>query len=235
MIDSKSHEFDQYKDNYGSEINESLAFAGKEHDFYLKLKADHLLQKVSQRLDAGERLSLLDVGCGHGLMHRFYRHPNLDVSGCDPAASVIDEAITMNPDVSYSANDGETLPYDDDSFDISTAVCVMHHVPPAQWPEFLAEMDRVTKPGGLVAIYEHNPFNLVTRHIVNNCPLDENAVLLKPGKLKNMMKATGLDEPRNEFIVFFPFQVSVFRMIERMLEWLPLGAQYVTHARVKKD
>ncbi|MEP1558070.1 MAG: class I SAM-dependent methyltransferase [Hyphomicrobiales bacterium] len=233
MSKSEIHEFDGYRDNYGSEINQSLAFAGKNHDFYLKLKADHLLSIISQHIDTKNTVELLDVGCGHGLMHRFLKTPGLKVNGCDPAATVVEEAKKQNSEVAYRSNDGETLPYEDNTFDVSTAVCVMHHVPPAQWLRFLSEMYRVTKSGGIVAIYEHNPYNPVTRHIVNTCPLDENAVLLTSSELKRLLKKAQFSQPKTEFIAVFPFKSGIFRFFERLLSWLPLGAQYVSYATVK--
>ena len=61
------------------------------------------------------------------------------------------------------------MPVPDASVDVVFAICVVHHVPPAHWGAFAAEMARVLRPGGVAAIFEHNPLNPVTRRVVSNC------------------------------------------------------------------
>ncbi len=225
-------EFDKYNAHYDSQIEESLAFSGQEHDFYLKLKADHLLNLIQTKFEKKSEIDVLDIGCGHGLMHKFLISPEINLSASDPASSVIKEAIRLNPDVDYQANDGHTLNYADNSFDVAFTVCVMHHVVPEQWHDFLKEMKRVIKPSGLLVVYEHNPYNPMTLYIVKTCPIDANAVLLKSTKLRALMKSVGLIKTSNEYIIFFPAQNENFRKIEKMLTWLPLGAQYCVYAEV---
>ncbi len=79
------------------------------------------------------------------------------------SAACIQTARERNASVDYSVYDGQRLPYDDASFDFAYTICVMHHVPPAQWPAFAAEMRRVVKPGGMAAVFEHIPYNPLTR------------------------------------------------------------------------
>jgi ubiquinone/menaquinone biosynthesis C-methylase UbiE len=229
---SPPHEFDQYKENYASYISAAIAFSGQSHDFYLKLKADHLHGIIAKTFGVGTPVKLLDVGCGHGLMHPLLAAPNIELSACDPAASVIEEAKLRNPSVAYLANDGRTLPYEDNVFDVAVAACVLHHVEPAQWGDFLREMKRVVRPGGLLVIYENNPYNPFTLHIVKNCPIDENAVLLKCGVLKKLLSEVGLKAVDRDYIIFFPNSHDIFRKIESRLTWLPLGAQYAIYGSV---
>ena len=108
----------------------------------------------------------------------------------------------------------------------------MHHVPPANWASFLTEMTRVVRPGGLVAIVEHNPINPLTQWIVRSCPFDENAVLLRSGRLARLFRGAGLIELDRRFIIFTPFSGGFFRQLDESLRWLPLGAQYCMAARV---
>ena len=96
----------------------------------------------------------------------------------------------------------------------------------------LAEMRRVVRKGGLVMVFEHNPFNPLTRHLVNNCPIDENAVLLKSKKLLGLMGETGLSSIRSRFIIFTPIDTAFFKRFDRLIGWLPLGAQYYTIGKV---
>ena len=170
-------EFDHYRDGYSQQINQAIAFSGGQtQDFYTAVKARCLLNIFSRLRpskpaseavsgDAGPPLEVLDVGCGQGLIYP-YLHPsksNLKLTGIDVAGTVIDEAKATNPHVHYDVYDGERLPYGGYTFDAAFAIAVMHHVPPANWASFLAEMTRVVRPGGLVAIVEHNPINPLTQ------------------------------------------------------------------------
>jgi ubiquinone/menaquinone biosynthesis C-methylase UbiE len=231
------HEFDAYRDSYSNEIDKSLAFSGQSQDFFTKVKADYILDILEQEFKntGSQPLNLLDVGCGHGLIHPYLKNQervSINITGIDVAASVIDLARQNNAGITYDTYDGTILPYADNSFSFAYAICVMHHVPPAQWGAFLREMKRVVKPGGLIAIFEHNPLNPLTRKIVNNCSLDENAVLLRAGFLENLFQKIGLTRTEKKFILFTPFNNSFFRMLDKKLGWLPLGAQYYILGRI---
>lgn len=224
-------EFDEYSETYVSQINESLAFSGASHDFFTRTKADYLTSIFSNKdLFTRNKIHALDVGCGHGLIHPYLLEKNtqLSLSGVDVASCTVDMARTTNLDVSYETYDGSLLPYGDNVFDIAFAICVMHHVPPAQWVNFLQEMKRVVKPGGVVVIFEHNPANPVTRKVVRDCPLDKDAVLIRSKSMKQLMTQAGLAVIKNKFILFTPFDKPVFQKLDHKLGWLPFGAQYYT-------
>ena len=84
-----------------------------------------------------------------------------------------------HPEVGGETYVGETLPYESSAFDLSIAICVLHHVPPTQWVGFLCEMRWVVRPGGLVCLIEHNPLNPLTKLVVALCEFDRDAVLLR--------------------------------------------------------
>jgi SAM-dependent methyltransferase len=230
-------EFDQYRDTYSEQINHHLAFSGQPHDFFTQVKADYLSQIFSEKQFFNEEINALDVGCGHGLIHPYLLEKNenrLRLSGVDVASTVIDIAAANNPEVDYKSYDGVSLPYEDNTFDVVFAICVMHHVPPLQWNQFIEEMKRVVKINGLLIIFEHNPINPITQKIVKNCPLDKDAVLIKSQKMKNLMQQAGLTVIKRNFILFTPFSNSFFRKLDRKLSWFPLGAQYYTLSRKLK-
>ena len=112
--------------------------------------------------DLAER-SVLDVGCGIGLMESHLVGRFRELVGIDVADQAVEYGVVCGRASSSVPTTDMQLPFRDDRFDIAFAACVMHHVPPRQWPEFLGEMTRVIKPGGLVFIFEHNPFNPLTR------------------------------------------------------------------------
>jgi SAM-dependent methyltransferase len=227
-------DFDQYRCSYDADINQAIAFSGQEHAFYLHVKAAILIELLRRHLPA-TRLDVLDVGCGNGGLHQFLRPAGISLTGIEVAPQFIEVARQANQDVAYDLYDGHQLPYSTGRFNAAFTVCVMHHVPPEQWLEFVVEMRRVVRPGGLVVIFEHNPYNPITAHIVRTCPIDRDAVLLKPAVLKSIMREGGLEKTTRQFILFTPFRNSLFRRLDRLLRWLPLGAQYVSFGRVPKE
>lgn len=99
----------------------------------------------------GERV--LDVGCGTGSLALAVadRMRGGQVAGVDFAQPYVDYARsrTGDPRVVFQAGDACALPDDDGVFDRALALLVLHFVPRADTA--LAEMRRVTRPGGVVA------------------------------------------------------------------------------------
>lgn len=238
-------EFDLYRDGYNESINKAIAFSGQTQAFYTEVKARYLLElfgRIQQRKRAGMvtgsngagPLEVLDVGCGQGLVHPFLRsiETSLRLTGVDVAGEVIDEARRTHPFVHYDIYEGKRLPYAEESFDAAFAIAVMHHVPPKDWAAFVSEMRRVVRKGGYISVIEHNPNNPLTQWVVNNCRFDDNAVLLRSGRLARLLRNAGLVDIERRYILFTPFGGTFFRTLEDKLYWVPLGAQYCMAARV---
>lgn len=227
--------FDAYRDSYKGTVEESIGFSGLKHDFFLQAKADLLRELISSRGLEPENgtLRALDIGCGIGALHPYLATLLPGLHGCDVSAESIKRAREENPWVDYAAYDaGAALPYAAGSFDLAFAVCVVHHVPPQQWPAFFAEMRRVVRPGGIVCIIEHNPLNPLTRLAVLRCPFDEDAVLLGSRKVRRLMSDTGVLYIESRHFLLFPFANPLARRIEGWLASVPVGAQYACAGRV---
>lgn len=94
---------------------------------------------------------VLDVGCGPGalLAALAARTAPDQLAGVDPSESFLTAARTRFPwaDLRHAA--AEDLPFDDDTFDATLAQLVVHFMTDAATG--IAEMVRVTRPGGTVA------------------------------------------------------------------------------------
>ena len=168
--------FDSYRSNYRDVVQSSVDFSGLPHSFFMRAKADLLRELIALRLGQ-EKPATLDVGCGVGSFHPLLRGTVGRLSGIDVSSASIVQARADNHDVDYRAFDGKSFPFGDGGFDLVTAICVLHHVAPAEWPHFMNEMRRVVRPGGLICVVEHNPFNPLTRLAVARCEFDRDAVL----------------------------------------------------------
>ena len=222
--------FDAYKDSYTGAVDDSISFSGLKTDFFVQVKADHILRLAAEHFSKTDHLRVIDIGCGVGNYHPLLGHHFGSIAGVDVSSACIETARTNNPNVAYQAYDGDRLPYDSGSFDLAYTICVMHHVPPEAWPGFAAEMKRVLKPGGLALVFEHNPLNPFTMRAVNSCPFDKDAVLLKKSKTEELLHNAGFNSVSSQFILTVPPRGAVLRAVDRLFSRLPLGAQYVVQA-----
>jgi SAM-dependent methyltransferase len=226
-------EFDAYRDDYQEAVERSIAFTGAGHDFFTKAKVRELLELTSSRVGDPSRLAFLDVGCGPGETDRFLEGRVGGLTGVDVASELVERARERNPWAEYLAyRAGEPIPCEPDSVDVSVAICVFHHVEPPARPALVSEMARVTRPGGLVAIFEHNPWNPLVRGAVSTCEFDQDAELLTRAKAKALLRGGGLDAVEGSFIIYFTRESARLQTIERRLRSVPLGAQYVVSGLV---
>jgi len=113
--------------------------------------------------------SALDVGCGYGadviaLAERLA--PGGRVTGIDASVAMIAEAqrrtMQSGLPVSFQVGDALALPFADNAFDLCRTETVLQHV--ADPGRAVAEMTRVTRPGGRVGALELDPGTLYIDH-----------------------------------------------------------------------
>ena len=225
-------EFDRFSDSYVEAMESAVGFAGASPDLYTRIKADALVDLAERRIGEPGRLEVLDVGSGPGGTDRLLEGRFGGLVGVDVSEGMVEAASRSNPWAEYrSYSEGGPLPLDSDRFDLSFAICVLHHVPPSDWDRFVAEMARVTRPGGIVAIFEHNPWNPLTRKVVRDCAFDVDVDLLSRRRTLELLTSNGLEVTDSPYIVFIPREGRRLRRIERSVAKLPLGAQYYVAAR----
>lgn len=106
-------------------------------------------------------LRILDVGAGTGsLLHPLADliGPGGSIVGIDYSQTMVDEAVRRlegsDLPIEFEQMDACNLEFDDASFDRAISNIVFQHLPDPE--RALAEMVRVTKPGGLVSIFEQD-------------------------------------------------------------------------------
>lgn len=97
--------------------------------------------------------AVLDVGAGTGALTSAVlatSEPSR-VVGVDPSAPYVDRARTSTNDAraTFEVGDGQRLRFPDASFDAALALLVLNFIPDPR--KAVAEMIRVTRPGGVVA------------------------------------------------------------------------------------
>lgn len=114
--------------------------------------------------------AVLDVGCGSGVVTRAIAQrvaPGGRVTGADPSAAFLNIAKQYAQengigDVEWRKADCRALPFADASFDAVVAATVLAHVPDAE--KAIAEMVRVTRPGGHVGVFDFDGDSLLVSH-----------------------------------------------------------------------
>ncbi len=231
-----SSEFDSYAPQYnaGMEIGVKRLL-GPSALLFLEQKFEILLAEMrrSDRLHQAP-LRHLDFGCGAGdflsLIAR--RHLGWASEGCDISNGMLDETRRR---WGSALRDIPLWPILPDSFPTAryhliTAVCVFHHIPPAEWLQTLQRLRAALLPGGLLALFEHNPWNPLTRFIVRRTKIDQHAVLLSPPVARRHIADAGFAPPRSRFFLFAPPRFKFLWPAETLLASLPLGGQYALFA-----
>jgi ubiquinone/menaquinone biosynthesis C-methylase UbiE len=224
-------DFDRYANGYENDVDRSVSFTGRNSTFYARRKVEILEEIVRQGPGPLSELALLDVGCGTGTTDQELAPRVRSLHGVDISMEMLVKAQQNVPEAQFSWYDGETLPFDDGTFDVVVAICVLHHVPAEQRCNLVSEMVRVSRHEGVVAVFEHNPYNPLTRHAVNTCELDRDAVLLTPRETVELLKQSAEVEPEYRHYLFSPFGGAIGRSLDRHLRRIPLGGQYASWVR----
>ena len=228
---SKPDAFKDFEHTYASAIDDVVAFSHQGHEFFTRAKVDHLLDLVGRLVGDPASQCLLDVGCGPGATDAMLVPHVGGLFGVDVSAAMVGQARSANPSGNYQVYDGVSLPYDNDEFDVVFTICVLHHVEPPKWQSFVQEIGRVTRFGGLTVVFEHNPYNPLTRRAVNHCDFDDGVTLLPRRTTTSLCLKARMQVVEKRYILFVPVNRAVSRAADTFLGWLPAGAQYYVAAR----
>jgi ubiquinone/menaquinone biosynthesis C-methylase UbiE len=126
------------------------------YDVEGKLNYYRILSKVLNSVFLPIRV--LDVGCGKGLLVEAFQELGVEGWGVD----VSEYAISKAPEairrfLKLVDVEKESLPFDDESFDLITSLDVLEHL--ASHEKVLREIWRVLKKGGYVFVYTPFPEN----------------------------------------------------------------------------
>ena len=141
------------------DVRRSYARWAAHYDFTFALFGRKYVKKVVNRLnDETHGCQVLDVGCGTGLSLPYFR-PDLSVTGIDISDDMLARAEQrarrrrLTNIAALHVMDAGNMQFADNQFDSVLATFVMSVVPdPAK---VLAEISRVTRPGGRVYLFNH--------------------------------------------------------------------------------
>jgi SAM-dependent methyltransferase len=215
-----TQKFDEYVQSYSDLHAKSLAASGENPEYFAQYKLDCL-----KRCGAPKSEPLLDYGCGIGNVTTKLATHFEAIHGYDPSSQSLDAARQRMPKATFHS-DPKTLPQD--FFATGILSGVLHHVPRAERLGLLETILSKLAPGGRLFVFEHNPLNPLTRRLVANCEFDDDADLLWPWTVRELLQRAGFKPVQLDYIVFFPKALALLRPLEPRLRWLAAGAQTMT-------
>ena len=217
--------------DYREDLDRAVSFSGASHELFARAKAEELLWLATRHLGDPAGLDALDAGCGVGLTDQHLRGSFRTLTGSDISSEALETAAAENPGVRYELAEPERQPFTDDTFDLVFTVNVLQLIQPDRQTRFLGELARVTRRGGLLAVFEHNPFNPLTRLVVRRFPSPDEIRLLSMGATKQLLRSAGVAPVDGGYLLLFPSRAGAAVTAERALRRLPIGAQYYVAGR----
>jgi len=219
--------FDNIANSYDKEPKDSLGLYGRGN---INIFAEYKIKIIESELSK-QPANVLEFGCGTGRNSFFMkkRFPESNIYGCDISVKSLEIANKTNPAVRYNKiiSPADLFgTYKEGFFDCIFISNVFHHISINEHQIWLEALFRITTKGGIIFIFEHNPYNPITKHIFNTSEIDKGAVMLKPLYCKKLLEDVNFTNINLRYTLFFLRRNSFFESVERMLYWLPLGAQY---------
>jgi len=223
--------FDTFAYSYNEELKDSLGkFGGKNINIFAEYKIKIVKLKLLKTPS-----NILEFGCGIGRNNFFMKKlfPESRIYGCDISEKSLETARRINPAVQYDKiinTDDMTRIYKN-TFDCIFISNVFHHIPLYEHKIWLDALYNLLSDEGVIFVFEHNPYNPLTKYIFNTSKIDRGAVMLNPSYCFKLLKNANFTQLKREYTLFFLWRNNFFEAVERILHSLPLGSQYYIWGR----
>ena len=170
---------------------------------------------------------VLDVGCGTGLLAWKLEQVGYRVTGLDSSKGMLEQPPADQLPRRLLGNAGR-LPLRDGAFPLVMTVATLHHLGERELVKAtIQEMVRVTAPGGVTVIWDHNPLNPYWPLLMRRVPQDADVHrLVSLGEILGTLRGlSGLNVRylRSGWVPdFVPrWSLRLFAGLERALEAIP--------------
>jgi SAM-dependent methyltransferase len=118
------------------------------HAFFASVTS-HAAEPLLTAAMVGERMSVLDVACGSGVVAKYAALRGAFVTGVDLAPRMLELAAKLNPGCRFREASADSMPFDDGAFDAAVCAFGIGHFPDP--PVAVAECARVIRAGSTCA------------------------------------------------------------------------------------
>lgn len=203
--------YDELAEGWYTEMNHPIALLRAEN----RLRIPWLLKELGPKSK-----TVLDVGCGGGLLANALAKAGHTVSGIDLSSSSLEVARSFDETktVDYRVANGYSLPFRNETFDVVAAMDVLEHV---EEPRLLiSEASRVLKPNGRFFFHTFNrnwiSYVLIIKGVewcVPNAPKNMHVypLFIKPDELQEMMSE--YDLTMKNISGFVPTARSIWQLL----------------------
>jgi SAM-dependent methyltransferase len=217
--------------SYDEMLQRGIGLAGETKDYFIDGRVACLRSRLAG--DAQHINSILDFACGVGdasspLADAFGA---TEVVGVDVAIGAVEEARRRVTDDRVRFALLDDIPRQG-RFDLCYVNGTYHHIPPGQRLSVTRRIHELLRPGGILALFENNPWSIPARLVMRRIPFDRDAVMLRPATARRLLITSGFaTTTRVDYLFFFPRALGPLRNIEPGLRRVPLGAQYLVSGR----
>ena len=222
---TQTAEFDSFADSYDRELAEGLAATGEGPQYFAKGRVT-CVADILRRMGSKPRC-VMDYGCGTGSTTALL----LETLGAEAAVGV--DLSLRSLEVARKSCGSDRVQFlpmagyaPAGTVDLAYCNGVFHHIPPPKRSEALRFVHRSLRKGGLFSLWENNPWNPGTRHVMAHLAFDKDAVMLSAPEAKRLVRSGGFTILRTDFLFIFPRFLKLARPAEKVVSKLPLGAQY---------
>ena len=216
-------DFSRFGSGYEKVLDDELRAFGGNARYFAWYKAEWVRRHLGDDFSG----RILDYGCGLGLVAKSLMGllwDRAEITGYDVTPALIDEALKDPGGVMFT---GDISRVGKGYFDAMIMANVLHHTDGSQRPVFLRWAAEFLKKEGRLFVFEHNPYNPITRLIVRMSVIDKDASLLSLADTVKLLRGAGMKLDKKGYIVFFPAALGALRFLEAAMGGIPLGAQYV--------
>jgi len=218
-------EFDAYADDYERALNQGLSISGEGKDYFASGRVEFLRDCLRHANRAPQKA--MDFGCGTGATAPLLR----DVVGTPTIVGVDESTQSIRrasqefsaPGITFSVTEGY-VPTGD--FDLVYTNGVFHHIPPASRPSTFGFLRDTLRVGGVLALWENNPWSLGARYVMSRIPFDRDAIMISARQAGRLAREHGFRVLRTDYLFIFPAALRILRPLEARLRSIAAGAQY---------
>ncbi len=217
--------FDRYAESYDHALACGLSVSGEDKEYFARGRIAWLASCL--RGEEPRPADVMDYGCGSGSSTPLFFEvlEARSLAGVDVSRRSLEEARRR-----FGADRADFFAVEDytprEEIDLVFCNGIFHHVAPEKRREALGYVFRCLRPGGWFSFWENNPWNPGARLVMSRIPFDRDAVMIRPGEARLLLRATGFEVVRTDFLFIFPRFLRWLRWGEPHLAKLPLGAQY---------